>query len=90
MKENKKKLSLLTRLDDIVSDNCVNNKVSIYKFSSISMIIINDEVICIDNAFVKFTLQYDALMIEIYNDTIIREFWSYKNIQNINILLGDG
>lgn len=89
MNENSKKLSLLTRLDNIVSNDCVNDNVGVYRFSSITTLIINDIVHYVSNNVVIFTLYFDGLHIEICDNNKKQHYdIPYHLIKNIYILFG--
>ena len=92
MKEDRKKISLLTRIDDIISDNCVNNNIGIYKFFSIKSILINGNSFNVSNFIVEFVLHTKEVIIKVYNKNNTNErcvLLPYDTIDSIHILLGD-
>ena len=89
MNENRKKLSLLTRLDNIISNDCINDNVGVYRFSSITTLIINDVVHHVSHSVVIFTLYFDELCVEICNVNGRQHYnVPYNLIKDIYILFG--
>lgn len=86
--ETKKKLKLISQLDAILSNNCVNNQVSHYTFDSIHTLIINETKYHITN-MVEFILYFDEICVKIYEDEDKYRSYTlpYLFVDNIQILL---
>lgn len=89
MGDNSKKISLLGRLDEILSNNYVNTDVYEYEFSSIKELILNYVTIDVRDSIVKVTLHLDDFIIEVYKFEQKWESYSvpYEFIDNFHILL---
>ena len=66
MKEERKKISLLTNLYDILFNNFVNNNIFDYKFYSMSNLILNRIDFNVFGKIVCIILHLDELIVEIY------------------------
>lgn len=86
--ETKKKLKLISQLDAILSNNCVNNQVSHYIFNSIHTLIINETKYHVTN-MVEFILYFDEICVKIYEDEDKYRSYTlpYLFVDNIQILL---
>ena len=90
MKENKKKLSLLANLDNILSNNFINTKPYDYKFYSMKMLVINDVSYDVSEKVVQIILYLDELIIEIHGDSEHQSYTlPYNFVNNLHILLED-
>ena len=92
MKEENKKLALLSDLNTISDNNCCNNTVHDYTFDSIKTIIINKVYHYInEEEVVKITLFIDEILVEVYNDNSVVKSFSlpYEFIAEFIIILGD-
>lgn len=66
MNEERKKISLLTNLYDILFNNFVNNNIFDYKFYSMSNLILNGINFNVSGKIICIILHLDELIIEIY------------------------
>ena len=92
MTEDSKKFSLLTNLNNILSNNYVNNRVFKYTFSSMHTLIINDVEYNVADCIVVIILYLDEFIVEIYTDKeTLNQSLSlpYNTIHEIYILLED-
>ena len=89
MGDNNKKISLLSHLDDILSNKCVNTEIYDYKFYKVKELIINYVDIDVYGAVVRIILHLDDFIVEIYRDDDKRESYSvpYIFINNFHIFL---
>lgn len=89
MGDNSKKISLLSHLDDILSNNYVNTDVYDYEFHRVNELIINYVNINAYGAVVRVILHLDDFIVEIYRNDIKVESYSvpYIFIENFHILL---
>lgn len=86
MKEDRKKLSLLTNLYNILFSNFVNDNILSYKFYHISTLIINGVEYDVSNKVVNMTLYLDDLLIEVNNKVYSLP---YNLIKEVCIILED-
>lgn len=86
MKEDRKKLSLLTNLYNILFNNFVNDNIFSYKFYHISTLIINGVEYDVSNKVVNITLYLDDLLIEVNNKVYSLP---YNLIKEVCIILED-
>ena len=91
MTEDSKKFSLLTNLNNILSNNYVNNKVFKYEFSSMHTLIVNDINYDVADNLVVIILYLDEFIVEIYNKESLKQSFAlpYNTIQEVYILLED-
>lgn len=92
MKEDSKKFSLLSNLNNILSNHYINNKVFKYKFYYMHALIINDIEYKINNDMVVITLYLDEFIVEIYdNKEKLQKSLTlpYNAIEEVYILLED-
>lgn len=89
MKEERKKISLLTNLYDILFNNFVNNNIFDYKFYSMSNLILNGINFNVSGKIVRIILHLDELIIEIYySDSKYQSYTlPYNLIDDMYILL---
>ena len=89
MKEERKKISLLTNLYDILFNNCVNTNIFDYKFYSISTLIVNGVNFHTSGKVVRIILHLDELIIEIYYTDNKYQSYSlpYNLVDEVCILL---
>lgn len=89
MKEEGKKISLLTNLYDILFNNYVNTNIFDYKFYSMLALIVNGVNFNISGKNVRIILHFDELIIEIYstNGEYQKCNLPYNLIDDIHILL---
>lgn len=88
MKEEKKRISLLTNLYDILFNGCISNNVFDYKFYSMSTLIINGTDFNVSGRVVRIILYLDELMIEVCTDEKCQNYGlPYSLIEDIHILL---
>lgn len=91
MTEDSKKFSLLSNLNNILSNNYVNNRIFKYEFVSMHTFIINDISYDVKNCTVVITLYLDEFIVEYYDKKILKGSLAlpYNAIQEIYILLED-
>lgn len=89
MNENNKKISLLNRLDKILSNDCVNADIYDYEFYTANELVINNVNIDIYGATVRIVLYLDELIIEVYQEDEKWQSYSipYNFIDNFHIFL---
>lgn len=90
MSEDSKKLSFLSKLDNILQDNYINNEVARYDFGAVDTVILNNVVHNISNdEHVSFVLHLDELIVEIYREGSLKNSYSlpYCFIDDIHIIL---
>ena len=91
MREDRKKFSLLTNLNNILVNNCVNNKVFKYDFSSMHTLIINNINYDVSDYIVTIILYLDEFIVELYNKEKLQKSLAlpYNTIKEVYILLED-
>ena len=92
MQEDNKKLTLLSDLNSIIDNDCVNDLVRYYTFTSIKTIILNKVYHYInEDEMVKIILFFDEILVEVYKDnSVIRSFsLPYEYISEFIVILGD-
>lgn len=91
MKEDRKKFSLLTNLNNILSNNYVNNRVFKYEFSSMHTLIINKINYDVSDYIVTIILYLDEFIVELYDKENLKKSLAlpYNTITEIYILLED-
>lgn len=91
MKEDRKKISLLTNLSNIIDNHYVSPKVFNYKFYSMRTLILNHVGFDTHNKFVDITLYLDELVVVIYDDDKYCNTYTlpYNFVDEIYILLED-
>ena len=92
MKEDSKKFSLLSNLNNILSNHYINNKVFKYEFYYMHALIINNIEYKINNDMVVITLYLDEFIVEIYdNKEKLQQSLTlpYNAIEEVYILLED-
>lgn len=92
MREDSKKFSLLSNLNNILSNNYVNNKVFKYKFYNMNVLIINDVEYDVKNNVVVIILYLDDFILELYDNknNLQRSLMlPYNTIKEVYILLED-
>lgn len=89
MKELNKKLSFLSKLDNILEDN-YNNDVTKYIFDSVRQVVLNHVSHEISNdEYVVFILHLDELIFEVHQDDKLKNSYSlpYCFVDDVYILL---
>lgn len=90
MTESRKKISLLTNLDNILGHNYVNNHVFTYNFDSMIMLCVNDVSYDVSDKHVKIVLYLDEMIIEMKNNFDCQTIsLPYAIIEKVYILLED-
>ncbi len=86
MKEDRKKLSLLTNLYNILFNDFVNDNIFSYKFYHMSTLIVNGAEYDVSNKVINITLYLDELLIEVNNKVYSLP---YNLIEEVYIILED-
>lgn len=85
-----KKFSFLSKLDNILQDNYINDEVVRYDFGSVGTVILNNVVHNISSdEHASFILSLDELVVEIYKEGNLKNSYSlpYCFVDDIHIIL---
>lgn len=69
MDEKNNKISLLTKLDDIIFNSYINTEIVEYLFHSAYLLILNYIELNVKNDTVKITLHLDEIVLELYSES---------------------
>jgi hypothetical protein len=90
MKEENKKFSFISKLDNVLQDNYINNDIVKYTFYSVCAVILNNVRYNVNqDEYVIFILHLDELIVEIYRENDLKSSYSlpYCFIDDIHIFL---